>query len=138
MSWYSRGIPFQCQSCGKCCQGKGFVHLSLEDMEKISQFLSLDIKKFQALYTRQEGDKILLKDSPGTDDCIFLSQNKCTIYLARPIQCQTFPWWPSFLESPTSWKHLVKNCKGAHQHKAPIISEKEINEKAESCKKHIS
>ena len=37
--------------------------------------------------------------------CVFLSkEGQCGIYEARPIQCSTYPWWPSLLESEEAWE----------------------------------
>ena len=35
-------------------------------------------------------------------DCIFLKDKLCTIYPVRPLQCSTYPWWPSLMD-PISW-----------------------------------
>jgi uncharacterized protein len=37
--------------------------------------------------------------------CIFLSDmGQCRIYEHRPIQCRTYPFWPSLLEDRESWE----------------------------------
>ena len=37
--------------------------------------------------------------------CVFLDQetNYCRIYEARPVQCRTYPFWPSILKSQEAW-----------------------------------
>jgi Fe-S-cluster containining protein len=44
--------------------------------------------------------------------CIFLQDNRCTVYDARPLQCQTFPFWAENLKSPYRWKQVKSECPG--------------------------
>lgn len=56
---------------------------------------------------------VRLSDKPSNKEedshgCIFLqSDNTCQIYEARPIQCSTYPFWPSILESREAWNKEV-------------------------------
>ncbi len=45
-------------------------------------------------FVRQVGDDYSLIEKPG-GDCIFWDKVAgCTVYPARPAQCQTWPFWP--------------------------------------------
>lgn len=37
--------------------------------------------------------------------CVFLEPDgkQCSIYEARPVQCRTYPFWPTIMESMQSW-----------------------------------
>lgn len=128
--WYKNGLEFKCTGCGKCCTGSpGYVFLNKEEAEIISKKLKLPLNEFLKKYTRQSGKRLALKErkiSDTTYDCIFLKDNKCTIYEERPTQCKTYPWWPQNLKSPDSWKELAKECEGLYQEDAPVVSFEEI------------
>ena len=76
---------------------------------------SMDIDTFRKKYARAEitpanGDQLQswmnLKRNKETGSCVFLnsSSGKCGIYDARPVQCRTYPFWPSLLEDEEAWK----------------------------------
>ena len=45
------------------------------------------------------------QQEPQQHGCIFLSEmGQCSIYEHRPIQCRTYPFWPSLLEDRESWE----------------------------------
>jgi Fe-S-cluster containining protein len=45
-------------------------------------------------------------------DCIFWEQGGCTVYLHRPIQCRSYPFWETFLVSEDQWESLEASCPG--------------------------
>ena len=45
--------------------------------------------------------------------CPFLTQEgTCGVYLARPMQCRTWPFWAENLESPEAWAATAAICPG--------------------------
>lgn len=46
-----------------------------------------------------------LKRTKPSGSCIFLhpTSKQCTIYDVRPVQCYTYPFWPSLLKSVEDW-----------------------------------
>jgi Fe-S-cluster containining protein len=65
-------------------------------------------------------EQLSLKER-GNYDCIFW-KNGCSVYEARPLQCRTFPFWPSILSSVGSWEAI--SCSGMG--KGALHSMKEI------------
>lgn len=83
-----------------------------------------------------------LRQTPDDAQCIFLDGAKCSIYkgtvmyvlqdimlrhdgirtdslfmcfamwIARPTQCRTFPWWPQNLISDYDWQLTARDCEG--------------------------
>jgi len=128
--WFAQGLKFQCTGCGKCCTGApGYVFLSSVDLEHLANHLSLDVATFKKKYTVQVDDRIALIDLPGSYDCIFLTNRRCSIYEARPIQCRTFPWWISNLRDPADWEEASKRCEGINHPEAPVVPSLEIEVK---------
>ena len=64
---------------------------------------------------------------------MFLRDNKCTAYEARPTQCRTWPFWPEVM-SPKAWKKEVAQfCPGIGKGKK--ISAEKIKAQLEEQKK---
>jgi len=117
LPWYETGLDFSCTGCSKCCQVDGDVWLAPEEVTNIVQYLGdgggvSSIDEFRKAYIRAEitpagGDQqseswMNLKRKEGK--CIFLDHaGQCGIYDARPVQCSTYPFWPSLLEDPDAW-----------------------------------
>mmetsp|Transcript_34496 Transcript_34496/g.83482 ORF Transcript_34496/g.83482 Transcript_34496/m.83482 type:complete len:261 (-) Transcript_34496:99-881(-) len=118
LPWYENGLKFDCTGCGKCCKVDGDVWLAPEEVDNIMTHLGYcdrgesSIDDFRMKYVKAEvspsdGDNcqswLCLKRKEGA--CIFLDPlGKCGIYDARPIQCSTYPFWPSILENQEAWK----------------------------------
>jgi Fe-S-cluster containining protein len=131
LPWYKEGLRFECSGCGKCCTGaSGFVWVTEPEMQAIADVLQIPLDLFKRKYTRQKNNAYSLiekKALNGDFDCVFLKDNKCQVYQARPTQCKTFPWWPQNLNSEESWKGVAQECEGIHD-KAPIIPLAHIEE----------
>ncbi|KAL9190268.1 hypothetical protein ACHAXT_007479 [Thalassiosira profunda] len=121
LPWYEDGLQFNCTGCGKCCKVDGDVWLAPEEVEQTMHYLGYDASKatavdaFREQYVRAEiapadGDAerklqswMCLRRVEGA--CIFLDPlGKCSIYDARPVQCSTYPFWPSLLKNREGWE----------------------------------
>ena len=128
LPWYKDGLKFKCTGCGQCCTGApGMVWVTEEEMLNMAQLLNISIEKFKRTYTRQRDNRYALveKKSHG-NSCVFLKENKCQVYQARPSQCRTFPWWKENLNTRESWAIAAMSCEGIND-EAPLISLDEIN-----------
>jgi Fe-S-cluster containining protein len=136
MTWYKKGLSFQCTGCGRCCTGSpGAVWVSEEEVQTIADSLGISAEEFCKKYTRMLGDRRALiekKPKNGDYDCIFLQGKQCQIYSVRPKQCQTFPWWKENLASKKDWEDLAKECEGVNYPGAKLFSFEEIKEQLES------
>lgn len=128
--WWKDGLNFACTGCGKCCTGfSGFVWVNEEEITKIAAFLKISVSEFTKKYLRKKEGRWSLVEKRPSYDCIFLKDKKyCQIYEVRPLQCQTYPWWPMNLQSKESWENTKQFCEGI-QEDAPKVP-KEIIEKA--------
>lgn len=91
---YIDGIPFECTQCGKCCKWDGYVFLDDADIEKMSESITnCDKEKFLDDYTKDldKGKYRVLGNKPDSKECVFLEDNRCSIYKDRPKQCRDFP-----------------------------------------------
>ncbi len=84
--------PFQCRECGTCCRWPGHVLLTDGDIARLAAASGLPEKLFIERYTILAGNRRQLSLAEQPDGrCIFLKENRCTCYDARPNQCRDFP-----------------------------------------------
>jgi Fe-S-cluster containining protein len=76
-----------CTKCGNCCRNLS-PGLTKEDLRNLSHALNLSPAETVEKYTEtDEMGELSLKHLP----CIFLKENKCTVYAHRPETCASFP-----------------------------------------------
>lgn len=78
------GLIFKCKKCGKCCANVKELIIINKDLKRIKNFLNRD----DFYYKIKGRNYIKLKGKKG---CIFLKENKCSIYPVRPLVCRSFP-----------------------------------------------
>ena len=114
--WYQAGLRFECTQCGNCCSGSpGYVWVTREDIQAISEFLGRSDGKLDKSQLRRVGLRFSLTEKPD-GDCIFLKREggktMCSIYPVRPVQCRTWPFWNGNLRTPDHWNKAVTICPG--------------------------
>jgi hypothetical protein len=57
------------------------------------------------------GKAISLRENAAYD-CVFWTEDGCSVYDDRPIQCSTYPFWASIMDSRSSWKDEAAYCPG--------------------------
>ncbi len=129
--WYADGLRFECTQCGNCCGGApGYVWVSEHEAREIAAFLDLSTEAFYEQHVRRVGNRYALLEKPNWD-CAFLIPDKrgrkvCAIYSVRPIQCRTWPFWPSNVEARQTWKAAGESCPGIDRgkhHALPVIQQ---------------
>lgn len=119
-------VKFSCTGCGKCCGHEpGYVFLSKEDISLFCKKLELNRKEFLQKYCRKVGSKISLLEKKNYD-CVFLVNNQCSVYDARPKQCRTYPFWDEVIRSKQSWQEEAKSCEGINHADGEIITKDQI------------
>lgn len=87
-----------CRACANCCRVPE-TELSHKDVERLMRFLGIKRKReFLANYTETAEDGALVLKRlkpPEGNGCVFLANNgegnDCTVYEARPHDCEQFP-----------------------------------------------
>lgn len=79
-----------CRECAECCRVTE-VEITERDVEHLAKFLRISQQKFLSEYTAEgsEGELILKRSKDA--GCVFLVGNECTVYEARPANCERFP-----------------------------------------------
>ena len=82
-----------CMSClAVCCHVAGYVELSLMDAQRLADHLGITIGQFLDSHTEAyDGARVIKKFG---ERCQFLdSDNRCTVYSARPETCRNYLCW---------------------------------------------
>ena len=123
-----KGIRFECQGSSNCCVSRGsygFVYLSNRDILKLTKHFNKKKIDFIKKYCSKTEKLIHLKElKKNKGNCIFLKNNKCTVYKNRPTQCRTWPFWNENMNTKKWNKDISKNCPGIG--KGKLFSYKKI------------
>lgn len=135
--WYAAGLAFECGQCGRCCAGpeEGYVWVTDQEIREIAQALRITEQQMRSTYVRRVGRRQSLKESRGSNDCIFLAPNDkggkgCRIYDVRPRQCRTWPFWPGNLRHPDNWAYAQRRCPGVNKGALHFLDEIEAKRKS--------
>lgn len=113
--FFDEGLRFECTCCGKCCGGSpGIIYVAPGEIECIARHLDISREKLIADYLAPCRDSYTIKERPDYD-CMFLENNRCTIYKVRPNQCRTFPFWIRNLSTRDGWAKTCASCPGIGQ-----------------------
>ncbi|NBO23986.1 MAG: YkgJ family cysteine cluster protein [Chlamydiae bacterium] len=125
--WYKDGLHFKCTGCGACCTGSpGYVFLTEEDEQLIAKELNISIVEFQKTYTRLFMGRRSLNEDPKNYDCVFLKNNRCSLYQSRPKQCRTYPFWSGIMQKKSHWEEEKNHCEGIEHPDSKFYTEAEI------------
>lgn len=135
-AWYAAGLQFECTQCGNCCTGApGYVYVSETEIETIAAFIGRPGQGLERHQYRRVGRAISLTEDKATGDCVFLKRTStgkkiCSIYPVRPLQCRTWPFWNSLLESREEWDDAARDCPGMNKGKSYDFVQIEIRRTA--------
>ena len=132
LPWYKEGLQFGCKACGHCCSGgPGYVWVTQEEIDSLAAQMGLAPLMFEQVFVWTVAPrKRSLKEYPS-GDCVLLSDQtrRCRVYVERPIQCRTWPFWSQNLFSPNTWAATAATCPGCNSGKLYTLEEIE-----EQCK----
>lgn len=106
--------PDVCEKCnGKCCRGgkRSYLWINEDEIRVLSEYLNINIDEFKKQYLYLFDRRWSVKDLKinGKYQCVFLNgeTGKCEVYIARPEQCRTYPFWKRFKKYP---EELFAEC----------------------------
>jgi Fe-S-cluster containining protein len=79
-----------CRQCAECCRVTE-VQLAERDVEHLARYMGMRPQKFLEEYTMRNKDEELILRRTEEAGCVFLEGNECTVYEARPGNCEKFP-----------------------------------------------
>jgi Fe-S-cluster containining protein len=117
--WYKDGLQFTCTQCGDCCRTHGdyqFVYVPPDDADRLAEHFKVSRTEFFRRYT-DKGDEGVRTLKWPDEACVFLGPKGCTVYLSRPEQCRTWPFWPENMTKKVWKEEIVPFCPGAGEGK---------------------
>ncbi len=103
---------FECiAGCVRCCERKGYVYLSEEDLVRAAAYLGMSAPEFEARYIHRTRRLLRLR-KPRRRECVFLEPAGCAIHPAKPTQCRAFPFWPELVGKRREWNRVARWCPG--------------------------
>ncbi|AEH07539.1 YkgJ family cysteine cluster protein [Methanothermococcus okinawensis] len=118
----TKGIAWTCLMCGKCCDSPT---VTKKDIANISGYLKIPfeetVKKYLTYFDGTYGE---LKEVKGK--CIFLKDNKCSIYKVRPLICRLRPYSPQLKNGKLILTYdgwFLNNCPGLFIGNLPVEEE---------------
>ena len=110
------GLRFECQKCGACCIGKGWVYLAEIDILSLMEGLDITREELEINYLVKNVGMYLLAHR-SDDRCIFLEEDKCIVHDFKPYQCKSFPFWRIYIRSRENWDNASRRCVGINKGK---------------------
>jgi Fe-S-cluster containining protein len=105
-------MRFECQpGCTACCEQKGFVYITEDDLNNIARFLGMTPEAFERRFVYRTRNLRRLR-VPKDSQCFFLNSSGCSIHAVKPVQCRAFPFWPELVEDRKEWHKTASYCPG--------------------------
>lgn len=79
-----------CTACANCCRVPE-VGITARDIEKLAKFIGTSEHDFVQHYTMRDQSGALILKRDDQQGCVFLHDNLCSVYEARPQNCANFP-----------------------------------------------
>ena len=100
---------FECTQCGTCCQGEGGIHLTTEEIDRISDFLNFSPRDFQKKFCLEKNGRIYIHIRED-GYCHFSRDGKCSIHAVKPNPCRTWPFLRPMLTDQPNWETARNSC----------------------------
>jgi Fe-S-cluster containining protein len=131
--WYSCGLHFKCAGCGNCCAGpeQGDIWITVPEIELLAKHLGMPEVEVRKRFIKRIGFRASIIEDKRTNDCIFLQKKPdggrgCAIYIVRPNQCRTWPFWSYNLNTPDDWNEAAQKCPGINR--GPLFTFEQIEQ----------
>lgn len=135
------GLRFGCTMCGNCCSGpEGYVLVTEAECRALAARLGMDVEAFKSTHTHlmMHGRSLNERIVDGAHDCMFLDRTTipgkaiCGVYEDRPLQCKTWPFWPSIVRERVTWERAKRICPGID--KGTLVPVEQIRIQRDTCK----
>lgn len=86
-----------------------------EEAGEIAAALGMSFDNFAAKMLRQTLSGLALVDDSRGNCPLLGDDGRCRVYLRRPVQCRTWPWWEENLVSEKRWDDAGTRCPGINK-----------------------
>ena len=87
-------VCFECDCCGICCGDTDHKRRRILLLESEAEEISVETERpIEDFADESNGTQPYIYEMKKVEgDCIFLKNNKCTIYAVRPLICRFYPF----------------------------------------------
>jgi len=123
--WFRDGLRFECTRCGNCCAGfSGTVTVNDAEVAALAARAELGETAFREQYTRIMLDgSVSLREKPNYDCVFWAREHGCLVYEDRPMQCRTWPFLRTNVDSRERWDEEARNCPGMNSGRLYTLDE---------------
>ena len=89
------------------------------DIVRLAGYLKITAVVFERRYVYRTRNLRRLR-VPRQVQCVFLKSDGCSVHPAKPLQCQTFPFWPELVDDKREWLKTAQWCPGIG--KGPLVN----------------
>ncbi len=93
---YPEKIQFKCLECGICCgdtqEKTRHILLLDEEAQNIAKSVNKSVSDIASKVKDKKPYGYEMKKNTTTGKCVFLKENRCTIYPKRPLICKFYPF----------------------------------------------
>jgi uncharacterized protein len=113
-------MRFQCQpGCIRCCEQKGFVYVTREDIARLAVHLKISRAEFRRRYLCGTAPLLRFRKQRHKA-CPFLLAGGCSVHTVKPLQCSSFPFWPELLDQLAERRAAASYCPGLNH--GPLVN----------------
>jgi len=113
-------MRFQCQpGCIRCCEQKGYVYVTGDDIARLSAHLEITRAEFRRRYVCGAAGRLRFS-KPRGKQCPFLLADGCSVHAIKPLQCSSFPYWPELLAKASERREAAQFCPGMNR--GPLVN----------------
>ena len=113
---YPKKVRFKCVKCGICCgdteERTRHILLMEEEAEKIASTTRKPIHDFAVKLANRTPYRYEMKKATSEGKCIFLEENRCTIYSKRPLICRFYPFGLETRQNKQKAFYFTSECPG--------------------------
>ena len=118
---YPTTVRFRCIKCGICCgdteEKTRHILLLSAEAEQIAKTTAQPIFKFATKIRDKAPYVYEMKKRAEDGKCVFLENNRCTIYSMRPLICRFYPFELKVTPSKKYQFHYTDECPGINKGK---------------------
>lgn len=103
---------FECKKCGHCCEGRGGIVLSSEDLARLATFLGISASEFIDSYAEVANGKLRVRTGENGFCVFFRAGQGCGVHAGKPDICRAWPFFRGNLEDEASLNLAREFCPG--------------------------
>ena len=137
---YPRKVQFKCAKCGICCgdtrERKRHILLLNDEANELASTTNQPISDLASKIEDKSPYDYEMKKKVEDGKCVFLRQNRCTMYSKRPLICRFYPFGLKTTEKEQRIFYYTKECPGIG--KGKLMGKKDFHKLLQTASKRTN